>query len=87
MANSQLSVARETITTRDDEGSHDSKATHVGSITPSDSVDQLKVGKHVCPEEYANAFTPMEFEEVGGFDAETELSSLQSTPPGAIYLD
>lgn len=26
----------------------------------------MRVGKHVCPEEYANSFTPMEFEEVGG---------------------
>lgn len=33
----------------------------------SSNTDQLRVGKHVCPEEYVNAFTPMEFEEVGGF--------------------
>lgn len=33
---------------------------------PSSSNGQLRVGKHVCPAEYANAFTPMEFEEVGG---------------------
>lgn len=29
------------------------------------STGPMKVGKHVCPEEFLNAFTPMEFEEVG----------------------
>lgn len=83
MASIQLSDARETLTTRDDEqGEHEAPndETHAGTprenITTSDSIRELKIGKHVCPEEYLNTFTPMEFEEVGGLDAGTELCRL-----------
>lgn len=79
MASSQLSKARETITTRD-EGEQD--GTTIGeNTTNSNSVGELKIGKHVCPEEYVNAFTPMELEEVGWFAAGTESCMLYSTLP------
>lgn len=75
MASSRLSDARETITTRDEDGGHEAsndEASTGARTAESESVRELKIGKHVCPEEYVNAFTPMEFEEVGGFDAGIE---------------
>lgn len=79
MANSQLSDAHETITTYDEEGGHEaSPATdegkaHVGTLgEDTESVRELKFGQHVCPEEFINVFTPMEFEEVSTFDTGTE---------------
>lgn len=66
--------------TREEGGGHEASndealdgATTIGEYTAgSSSVGDLKIGKHVCPEEYANAFTPIEFEEVGGLDAGNE---------------
>eukprot|EP00752_Nemacystus_decipiens_P009918 g8850.t1 len=66
MANRQLSDARDTITTRDDEGRHEGSTdddTHQNTTSPN-GVRELTFGTHVCPEEYINAFTPMEFEEI-----------------------
>lgn len=54
----------ETITTAATEESH--QGTAQTCATGSGSGGQMTVGKHVCPEEYLNSFTPMEFEEVGG---------------------
>lgn len=80
MENQQLSIARKTVSTPGgEEGAHnpsndDTDASKADEDTTtaskaSTSNDQLKFGKHVCPEEYINAFTPMEFEEVDGFDS------------------
>lgn len=91
MANSQLSNARETITTRDEEGGHDDSNDEahasLDNTTNSDSVRELKFGQHVCPEEFINAFTPMEFEEVGTFDAGTHvIDNLQLIAPSGSPL-
>lgn len=67
MASHQQSDARETITTQDEEGDHsatnDETPPGTASTNPG-NVEILKIGDHVCPMEYANNFTPMEFEEV-----------------------
>lgn len=39
-------------------------ATSDSDDATTSSTGHMKVGKHVCPEEFLNSFTPMEFEEV-----------------------
>lgn len=79
MENQQLSIARETISTpggeegtrnpsNDDTDASTADENTTTASKASNSNEQLRFGKHVCPEEYIHSFTPMEFEEVGGFD-------------------
>lgn len=90
MASHQHSDARETITTQDGDGEGDHSARNDENppgtaSTNLGSIEILKIGNHVCPEEYANNFTPMEFEEVRrrrrtmspGWDAVRQFRGIQ----------